>query len=84
MSDLDSKQLQVLHGIAENVEMIRARTGNPRRSFLLGIFQGIGVVLGGILAIALSGALLAVLGLIPGFSAFESYLNSAVQTYEHR
>jgi hypothetical protein len=84
MSDLETKQLQVLHEISENISVMRQRTGNPRRSFLLGIFQGVGVVLGGILAVALSGAILALLGLIPGFSSFETYLNSAVQTYEHR
>ena len=84
MEDLGVGQSKKLDQIAHSLEAIRAQGTNWKRSFAMGLFQGAGVVLGGILAVALIGWVLSLLGVIPGFDSLEQTLNSAVQSYEHR
>lgn len=73
-----------LDEIAATLGAIRAQGTDWRRAFSMGLFQGAGVVVGGILALALTGWILGLLGVIPGFDRFEGYLNAVVSDYEHR
>jgi hypothetical protein len=68
--------LQHLEHIEEELVAIKDRTGSTRRSFILGIFQGAGVVIGTILAVALLGWILSILGVIPGLGTLVSYLHT--------
>ena len=54
------------------------------RAFVNGIFHGMGAVVGGIFALALIGWILSLLGVIPGFDRFETYLGDKVDAFEHR
>ncbi len=82
-ADIESKQLRELREISDDIEVLREQS-KPHASFVRGIFHGAGAVLGGVIALALLGFLLGVLGLIPGFDKFESYMGSLVQAFEHR
>jgi hypothetical protein len=82
-STVDGKQLEELKDIREDLGVIREST-KPRHAFMRGIFQGVGIVIGSILAITLLGWILGVLGFIPGFDSLEQSLKSAVDAYEHQ
>lgn len=80
--DLEKKQLKHLQEIADEVGALREHTTDPKRSFLMGMFQGAGIIVGSILALSALSWLLSILGIIPGFDTVEHYLNSAVTEYE--
>jgi hypothetical protein len=82
-TNVEAKQLEQLEEIADDLEALRVRANDPKRSFMTGIFQGAGAVVGGIIALALLGWLLGLLGVIPGFSSFEEKLNAAKSSFEH-
>lgn len=84
MEPFEEKGLEHLERIEEELEEIRTRTSNPRRSFLIGILQGAGAIIGGILALALVGWLLSILGIIPGFGHLADYLRSLVDNLPTR
>ncbi len=66
------------------LEAIRAQGTDWKRGLMMGVLQGVGVIIGSIIALALLGWVLGFLGVIPGFDRFESYLNTVVNDYEHR
>lgn len=68
--------IEHLKEIENDLEEIKERTGNPRRSFVNGIFQGAGAIVGSIIALALLGILLSVLGVIPGFDIVTEYFKT--------
>ena len=76
IENIEKKSLKQLERIGEELEEIKERTNNPRWSFLLGIMQGAGAIVGGILAITLIGWMLSALGVIPGFGSIADYLHS--------
>lgn len=82
-ADIEKRQLEELRDISDGLDVLRAQA-TPKASFVRGIFQGAGAVLGGILALALLGWVLGLLGVIPGFDTFEQYLSSVVGDFERR
>ncbi len=84
MNNLEKEGIKHLRNIEKELEEIRDRTTNPRRSFLIGIVQGAGAILGSICAIALIGWVLSLLGIIPGFSDLAEYLRSLVHQLPRR
>ncbi len=70
--------LQHLKNIEDELEEIKERTGNPKRSLFNGIFQGVGAIIGGVIAIVAIGGLLSLLGFIPGLGDIAAYLHGIV------
>lgn len=66
-NNIEAQGLKQLKRIENELEEIKDRTGNPKRTFINGIIYGAGAFVGGILAIILLGWVLAIAGLIPGF-----------------
>jgi hypothetical protein len=73
--------LEHLEKIEEELVEIKDRTANPRRSLINGVFQGIGVLLGSLLGLALLGWILSLLGLIPGLGELSNYLHTLAQSH---
>jgi len=72
------QEIRQLKQIKRELEEIKERTGNPRRSFVSGIFYGAGAFIGGILAVTLIGWLLSFLGIIPGLGELVTYLQDLI------
>ncbi len=72
------KGLRHLRHIDKELGDIRDRTGNPWMSFRNGILQGMGAIVGSVLAVALIGWVLSFFGIIPGFGHIATYLHSLV------
>jgi hypothetical protein len=70
--------LQHLKNIEEELEEIKERTGGPKRSLFNGIWQGVGAIIGGVIAIVAIGGLLSLIGIIPGFGDIAAYLHGVV------
>jgi hypothetical protein len=83
MADND-KELRQLKEIKQELSEIKERTANPRRVFFSGVVYGAGALVGGILAVALIGWVLAVLGIIPGFGDLAQYLSSLMDKLPSR
>lgn len=81
MADAELRQLK---RIEKELEEIKERTANPKRSFFIGILQGAGAIIGGIFAVALIGWILAVLGIVPGLGDIVAYLRSVVNNVPTR
>lgn len=67
---IEREGLKHLERIEEDVEEIKRRAPGSRRAFLNGIMQGIGAVVGSVLAVFLLGWILSLLGFIPGLQEF--------------
>lgn len=67
---IEEAGLKYLEKIEEDVEDIKRRAPGSRRAFLNGIMQGVGAVVGSIIAVFLLGWLLSFLGFIPGLQEF--------------
>jgi len=72
----EDPEIRQLKQIKRELEEIKDRTANPRRSFVNGILYGAGAFIGGIIAVALLGWLLSFLGVIPGLDVISDYLQS--------
>ncbi|MDB5238119.1 MAG: hypothetical protein JWM46_389 [Candidatus Kaiserbacteria bacterium] len=70
--------------IEEELEEIKDRTANPKRSFINGMWQGAGAIVGSIAAIILLGWGLSVLGLVPGVGDIANSLHRMVDTVRSR
>lgn len=79
MSIIDKKGLKHLQRIEDELEEIKERTANPKRTFLLGILYGAGAFIGGLLAIVLLGWALSIAGFIPGFADIAKSIGDTVQ-----
>lgn len=84
VAEIEAKQLKELREISEDLEVLRVQSTSHKASFVRGVFQGAGAVVGGVIALALLGWLLTLLGVIPGFDSFEQYLDTVVRDFEHR
>lgn len=73
--------LKHLEHIDKELGEIRDRTPAPQRAFLLGLLQGAGALIGGILALALLGWALAFFGVIPGFVDISHYIQNSVDNF---
>ncbi len=82
--DLETQGLQHLKNIEEELEAIRDRTTNPRRTFVMGILQGAGAIFGGLLALGGLGWILSILGVIPGLGDSVEYVRSLLDTLPTR
>ncbi len=80
--ELEERELKHLANIEQELGELKDKVPGPPRAFLNGILQGMGVVLGSILALALLGWLLSFFGLIPGFGQITGYLEGLVDRYE--
>ncbi len=78
VAEIEKKQLKELREIGDGIDALKAQTTRTA-SFLRGIYHGAGAVVGGVIALALLGWLLGILGVIPGFSTFEEYLAGIVR-----
>ncbi len=83
VADVETKQLKELREISDDMGVLRKQT-TLRASFVRGLVQGAGAVIGGIVALAVLGWVLGLLGVIPGFDSFETYLSSVVGNFGHR
>ncbi|OHB20391.1 MAG: hypothetical protein A2854_01410 [Parcubacteria group bacterium RIFCSPHIGHO2_01_FULL_56_18] len=72
------KELRQLKEIKKELSEIKVRTSDPKRSFINGILYGAGALVGGIIAVAIIGWTLNVLGIIPGLSELADYIHSLV------
>ncbi len=80
---VEREGLEHLTRIEQDLETIKERTPSPRRAFLLGILQGAGALVGGIVALVIFGWVLSLLGIIPGFTRIVSALQDATAHFRH-
>jgi hypothetical protein len=73
---VDEQELRQLKEIKKELSEINEKTNDPKRVFLSGMLSGAGWFVGGILAVALLGWVLNILGVIPGFSELSDYVRS--------
>jgi len=78
---IEEEGLKHLEQIEQSLGEIKERTPAPGRWFVLGLWQGAGALLGGILALTLLGWLLSVFGVIPGFSTIAHYFQDIVANF---
>jgi hypothetical protein len=78
VNSIEKQSLEELKQIEENLSEIKERTPTPHRAFLMGIFQGAGVIIGSLLMITLLGYFLSLFGVIPGFGDMAHRLQDAV------
>lgn len=71
----EEKGLEYLKEIEEEVSELKESAPTPKKAFLMGIMQGMGVVLGSIFAVTLLGWVLSLLGFIPGLTDVAVYLS---------
>ncbi len=76
----DEKELRQLREIKKELLEIKDRTSDPKRAFFNGILYGAGALVGGIIAVAVIGWVLNILGIIPGFSELSDYVRSLMGT----
>lgn len=78
---VEEEGLKHLEQIEQELEEIKERTPSPQSGFTYGLWQGAGVLLGGILALTLLGWVLTLLGVIPGLGEIAQYLQNAVSNF---
>ncbi len=83
-SQLERKGLRHLEHIEKDLDAIKLKAPSPRTSFVNGMWQGVGAVIGSLIAIALLGALLSIVGVLPGFAAYTKYMQGALDKFESR
>jgi len=83
MNEQVEEGLERLERIEEDLEEIKERTPNKRKSFIYGVWYGAGALIGGILALALLGYILSIFGVIPGLGEIARYLQDIVDRF-HR
>ena len=70
-------EIRELKKITEELRAVKANTGSSWTAFWRGVLQGGGAIVGGLLAALAIGAILSVLGFIPGFQTIAAYLGNA-------
>jgi hypothetical protein len=76
--------LEHLERIETELEEIKERTNDPKRSLLNGMLSGAGAIVGSILALVLLGFALSLLGFIPGLGEITNYLHTIVDRFNSR
>jgi hypothetical protein len=82
-ADKGTGEIRELKKITEELKAVNANTGSSWTAFYRGVLQGGGAIVGGILAVILIGALLSVLGVIPGFQTIVAHINDAIGNIKH-
>jgi hypothetical protein len=82
--DVIEQGLDRLETIQEELEEIKERTASPKRSFVNGVLSGAGAIIGGLIALAVLGWILSILGVIPGLGELASYLNGITDKFNSR
>ncbi len=80
----EKEGLEHLARIETELEEIKDRTANSKRSFINGMWQGAGAIVGSIAAIILLGWGLSLLGLVPGVGEIANSLHSLVDQVRSR
>jgi hypothetical protein len=80
----DEKELRQLREIKKELSEIKERSSDIKRTFLHGVLYGAGALVGGILAVALIGWVLNILGIIPGFGELADYGRSLMEQLPSR
>lgn len=78
--ELEEKSLEHLASIDEGIDQLNERIPNIPTTFINGIFQGMGILVGSLFAVTLIGWLLSFLGIIPGLGEFAEYLRGVMST----
>jgi ABC-type Fe3+-hydroxamate transport system substrate-binding protein len=78
---IEEEGLKHLEQIEQELEEIKNRTPNRGKSFIYGLLQGAGILLGGIFALTLLGWVLSFFGLIPGFADIAHYFQNIVANF---
>ncbi len=78
--DIERKGLRSLARIENELEEIKDRTANPKRTFINGIIYGAGAFVGGVLAIILLGWVLSIAGFIPGAAEIAQVIQDTMQS----
>jgi hypothetical protein len=76
--------LEHLEKIEAELEEIKERTSDPKRSLFNGILSGMGAILGSIIALIILGWLLWLVGILPGFGLLAAYLHGIVDKFNTR
>ena len=76
--------LEHLAKIESELEEIKERTADPKRSLFNGILSGAGAILGSIAALIILGWLLSLIGILPGFGSIAAYLHGVVDRFNNR
>ncbi len=76
--------LEHLERIEEELEEIKERTADPKRSLFNGILSGMGAIVGSIAALIVLGWLLSLIGVLPGFGSLAAYLHGIVDRFNTR
>ena len=77
--DIEKEGLEHLERIEQDLDEIKNRTGGRWNSLRNGIWQGAGVVVGGIVAVVLLGWVLGALGVIPGIGEWTAVFQEALE-----
>jgi len=77
---LEKKSLEHLVNIDEGIDELNERIPDIPKSFVNGIFQGMGILVGSLFAVILIGWLLSLVGVIPGLGEFAEYLRGLMFT----
>ena len=78
--ELEEKSLEYLANIDDGIDQLNERMPDIPSSFVNGIFQGMGILIGSLFAVTLIGWLLSFLGIIPGLGEFAEYLRGLMFT----
>ncbi|MEI6864381.1 MAG: hypothetical protein WCK46_03430 [Candidatus Adlerbacteria bacterium] len=76
--DLDREGVEHLKHIEEEVTEIKKRTPGSWRAFSNGVMQGMGAIVGGVLAVILLGWILSIFGVLPGLNVVVPYIQNAI------
>jgi hypothetical protein len=77
--EIEKKGLEHIQKIEHELGEIKDRTPGSKRTFFLGILQGMGIVIGSLLGLALLGWILSFLGIIPGLDQLANYIRTLME-----
>jgi len=78
---IEKEGLKDLKAIKGELKELKDLTAGYPRSFVTGLFYGAGWIIGSIIALALLGWFLSVIGLVPGLGALASVIHNAVDQF---
>lgn len=81
---IEEQSLEHLANIEEEIGELTDKIPGPKNAFFNGILQGMGVVLGSLLGVALLGWILSFFGVIPGLEDFADYVEDLVDNNNGR
>ncbi len=82
--NLEREGIEHLERIEDKLDEIKEREPNHRTSFINGIWQGAGALIGGVIALSLLGWILSAVGIIPGLGDIAHALQEAAGKFGSR